>query len=122
MVHPLPLTLTHETQLKTLKTKTNRETVPVLDEPVVFAVGSSIAHSQHTVVQADRAAFRVVVDARLVELEGAEGGVDGYGDGTHGGHGGPKRLLTVSWDIRVPHVRGTHVGSFEVALSVLEEG
>ena len=73
-------------------------------------------------VQAGRAAFRVVVDARLVELEGAEGGVDGYGDGTHGGHGGPKRLLTVSWDIRVPHIRGTHVSSFEVALSVLEEG
>ena len=46
---------------------------PVLDEPVVVAVLSAVAHSQHTMVQAARAAVRLIVNARFVG-PGNEGG------------------------------------------------
>lgn len=63
----------------------------------------------HPVVEVGGGAAVVVVDAGGVQLEGLLAGVDGHGDGPHGGHGLPQRLLVALGDVHEAHVVGAGV-------------
>ena len=54
----------------------------VLNQPVVLVLLRAVAHHQNTVVQVGTVALVVVVNPRLVEVEGRTAGVNTNRDGT----------------------------------------
>jgi len=97
---------------------TPRGTPRVLDQPVVLAAVSAITNSQDTVVQVLGRAHRLIVDTRLVELEGVVGSIDGNGDGANGGNGGLQSSLRAGLDILVAGDGTTRVGSIVTASTI----
>ena len=85
----------------------------VLDDIVAVTV----ADRQHTVIQEDAVAVRLVVDAARVELERDVRGVDGDGDRADVGQGVGERVLVLRRDVRVSG-EGGRVGRLGLAVAV----
>jgi len=97
---------------------TPRGTPRVLDNPVVLARVSAITNSQDTVVQVLGRAQGLIVDTRLVELEGVVGSIDGNRDGANGGNGRLESSLRTSLDILVAGDGTTRVGRVVTASTI----
>ncbi len=92
----------------------------VLDDPVLGGAIGVVADVEDTVVELGGGAVGLIVDSRLVELEGHVGGIDGNGDGSNETDGVLEgALASRGCDVRVTRDGGTLVGGAVVAASVL---
>jgi len=90
----------------------------VLHEPVILAAHGTIANDQHAMVEASARAFRFVVYAGLVQLEGILTGVDGNRDGLLD-RGNLESVFISGRNVNVVSHGGTDVGGVELAASLL---
>lgn len=95
------------------------DTPGVLDDPVLAAAISVVTDSEDTVVELGGGAVGLIVDSRLVELEGVVGGIDGDRDGADETNSVLEGSLASGGDVGVLGHGGTLVGGAVVAASVL---
>lgn len=93
--------------------------LPVLNQPIVFAAVCAVSYSQHSVIQSGLATEKLVVDPGLVELEAHVTGVNSNGDGADGSNGALKICFTLALDICESGICGSYVGGIEATFTVL---
>lgn len=93
--------------------------LPVLNQPIVFAAVCAVSYSQHSVIQSGLATEKLVVDPGLVELEAHVTGVNSNGDRADGSNGALKICFTLALDICESGICGSYVGGIEATFTVL---
>lgn len=64
--------------------------LPILNQPIVFAALCAVSYRQHAVIQSGLATEKLVVYPGLVELEAHVTGINGNSDGADGSNGALK--------------------------------
>jgi len=91
----------------------------VLHQPVVFKSLGTIAHNQYTVVKSGLTAQQLVINTRLVHLEGLVGGIDGNGDWTNGCNSLFESIFILGSDVDVSANSSPSQDLYELAQTIL---
>lgn len=93
--------------------------LPILNQPIVFAALCAVSYRQHAVIQSGLATEKLVVYPGPVELEAHVTGINGNSDGADGGNGALKIWFTLALDICESTICGSYVGGVETTFAVL---
>lgn len=103
-----------------LKFSKRNDVIPIFNQPIVIAAFSSVAYSEHAVVESGGAACWLAVHSLPIQLERLMAGVDGDRDWADGGDSFLEFVLLHVGDVHVSSVSGADVFFLEMAESVLE--
>jgi len=95
--------------------------VPILDNPVIFSFHGSITNNQNTMIQLFAVAFWLVVNARVVELEGEVTGINSDGDRSNSCWSIFESIFISFRDINKTSISCSDIWSLELALIILNK-